>query len=766
MRDEAITVAKRASTTFLTCLGAAALALAVAVAPADAKKVKPDTKPAEETIADPANGEPMILVVSLGHQKVDVYRGTTLVTSSQVSTGMPGHATKAGVFSILEKQRFHHSNMYSGAPMPWMNRITWSGTALHAGVVPGYPASHGCIRLPFSFAPKLFQITTVGDNVIVTRERIAPKLIEHPNLFQPLPPPAPPAMVKQEQPPERQTNNETDPALQLTPALPVIFAKADASGVILDRMPAVEALAEESHQHAAMMDPVVTGSLGHSAAESDQPKNGDHASGSSPAVDTSAGAVEDTHSHAIDPGVGSTASAGEHATSEDAAASTKDQEHAVSDDDAPSGGAAPTSAASLDPTPVEMPAVAAPPAAPAIATPEVAVGTPPVAPAMATPPAEAEIVTPPAAVAVGTPPVAPAMATPPAEAEVVTPPAAVAVASPPAAPAMAAPPAEAEVVTPPVAVAVATPPAAPATVTAPAPVAAPVPVASPATPPAAATVEASAEPAPNAIPSVAETKIDGGTKAAATFAAEPRSTAPLRILVTRRTQRDRIVGVQHILADLGYLPAQDFDGTLGKASVVAIKAFQKANGMPETGAFTDAFVKKVYEVSGKGEPPVGQLWVRQDFGRVFEAPVTFRDPERPLGTHIFTAMKFAPGDTTTKWVALSLHGDDPMAVLDRLKIPNDVRQKISERLTPGSSLIIGDTAINTAGLPKGADFLVWANDAPAKITAASADSRAVDQPAKKKKYRSAKRSNNYNYSYSYPRSYQQRSYHGYPNWPW
>jgi peptidoglycan hydrolase-like protein with peptidoglycan-binding domain len=738
VRNEAITVAKRASSTFLTFLGVTALAVAVAVAPADAKKVKPDNKPAEETIADPANGEPMILVVSLGHQKVDVYRGTTLVTSSQVSTGMPGHATKAGVFSILEKQRFHHSNMYSGAPMPWMNRITWSGTALHAGVVPGYPASHGCIRLPFSFAPKLFQITTVGDNVIVTRERLAPKLIEHPNLFQPLPPPAPPAMVKQEQPPERQTNNETDPALQLTPALPVIFAKADASGVTLDRMPAVEA-AKESHQHAAMMDPVVTGSLGHSAGESDQPKNGDHASGSSPAVDTSAGAVEDTHSHAIDPSVGSAANAGEHATSEDAAASTKDQEHAVSDDDAPSDGAAPTSAASLDPTPVEMPAVAAPPAAPAIATPEVAVAAPPVAPAMATPPAEAEVVTPPAAVAV---------------------------ASPPAAPAMVAPPAKAEVVTPPVAVAVATPPASPATVTAPAPVAAPVPVASPATPPAAATVEASAEPASNAIPSVAETKIDGGTKAAATFAAEPRSTAPLRILVTRRTQRDRIVGVQHILADLGYLPAQDFDGTLGKASVVAIKAFQKANGMPETGAFTDAFVNKVYEVSGKGKPPVGQLWVRQDFGRVFEAPVTFRDPERPLGTHIFTAMKFAPGDTTTKWVALSLQGDDPMAVLDRLEIPNDVRQKISERLTPGSSLIIGDTAINTAGLPKGADFLVWVNGTPAKITAASADSSAVDQPAKKKKYRSAKRLNNYNYSYSYPRSYQQRSYHGYPNWPW
>ena len=102
-------------------------------------------------------GEPLFLVVSTGSQKVDVYRGTTLVTTSQVSTGMPAHPTFLGAFWILEKQRWHHSNIYSGAPMPWMNRITWSGTALHAGVVPGYPASHGCIRLPYSFAPKLFR---------------------------------------------------------------------------------------------------------------------------------------------------------------------------------------------------------------------------------------------------------------------------------------------------------------------------------------------------------------------------------------------------------------------------------------------------------------------------------------------------------------------------------------------------------------------------------------------------------------------------------
>ena len=700
-RDTATKVAKRATSTFFTWLSVGALAVAVAAVPADAKKRKPSDKPADDAIIDPNNGEPMILVVSLGHQKVDVYRGTTLVTSSQISTGMPGHATKAGVFSILEKQRFHHSNIYSGAPMPWMNRITWSGTALHAGVVPGYPASHGCIRLPFSFAPKLFQITTVGDNVVVTRERLAPKLIEHPNLFQPLPPPAAPAIVNQEQPPQRQTSNELEPAQATATALPLIFAKADIGGVTLDRTPSVEAVAPDQH---AATNTEETGSLGHGGAEPAPVDNADHATGALPAaVDTSSGAIEDTHTHAIDPTVGTGARAGDHASasaawsdsdvpaSEEPKTSIKDQEHAAGDDsDAPSG-SEPTEAASLDPTPVEASAVAGLPVAP-------------------TPAAAQTAVVP-----------VPARATP------------------------------------------VVPAAAPAAAVAPLPVTEPLPA--PAAAPLPAAVVASVQPAPDAVPSITSTKLDAGTKAAATQAAEPRSTAPLRILVTRRTERDRIVGVQSILADLGYLPPQNFDGTLGRASVVAIKAFQKANGMSETGTFTDALVKKVYEVSGKGEPAVGHLFVRQEFGRVFDAPVNFRDPEQPLGTHMFTAMNFAPGDTTTKWVTISLQGDDPAAALDRLEIPNDVRQKISERLTPGSSLIIGDTAINTVGLPKGADFLVWAKDTPAQITAASADGDVTDQP-KKKRNRSVRRYNNYNYSYSTPRSYQQRSYRGYPQWPW
>jgi peptidoglycan hydrolase-like protein with peptidoglycan-binding domain len=266
-------------------------------------------------------------------------------------------------------------------------------------------------------------------------------------------------------------------------------------------------------------------------------------------------------------------------------------------------------------------------------------------------------------------------------------------------------------------------------------------------------------------PSISATKLAAGTKAAAIQAAEPRSTAPLRILVTRRTQRDRIIGVQKILADMGYLPPLDFDGTLGKTSITAIKEFQRANGLPETGAFNDDLVKKVYEVAGKEEPPVGHLFVRQEFGRVFDAPVSFRDPEKPLGTHLFTAMKFEPGDTKTRWMAVTVQGDDPAAALDRLEIPSEIRQKISERLTPGSSLIIGDTAINSASLPKGADFLVWATNpskGATKVANTGSDGDvAQPRPKKRKKPRVVRRNPNYGFSAA-PRNFPRT----YPIWPW
>jgi hypothetical protein len=125
---------------------------------------------------------PLILAVSIGGQRVTVYDNGMPIASSQVSTGMSGHTTPMGVFSVIQKQRWHRSNLYSNAPMPYMQRITWSGVALHAGVVPGYPASHGCIRLPPGFAVRLWSMTKVGARVIVARGDLAPYEIDHPRL--------------------------------------------------------------------------------------------------------------------------------------------------------------------------------------------------------------------------------------------------------------------------------------------------------------------------------------------------------------------------------------------------------------------------------------------------------------------------------------------------------------------------------------------------------------------------------------------------------
>jgi len=382
--------------------------------------------------------EPLTLVVSLRDQKIDVYRGTGLITSSKVSSGKRGHDTRAGVFSILEKRRHHHSNLYSGAPMPWMQRLTWTGTALHGGVVPGYPASHGCIRLPFSFAPKLFQMTTVGANVVVAGERVAPTPIEHANLFQPVP------------------------------------------------------VSGEVAVAAAELDPIALGVLSTAAAaERSEPTGG--------RVETGADVVAD---------------------------------------------------------------------------------------------------------------------------------------------------------------------------------------------------------------------------------------APLRILVTRRTERDQVISTQYLLAALGYLKPQNFSGRLGQETLAAIRAFQKANGLPQTAVFSDELAKKVHHVAGKAEPPSGHLFVRQEFRPVLDVPIILREPKQSLGTHVFT-MGLAPGSAKAAWTAISLEGGDSLSVLNRIEIPDDVRQTISDKLTPGSSLIVADTSVNSAVLPDGDDFLVLAKATPA--TAALQPWKGANQETAKAK---------------------------------
>lgn len=137
-------------------------------------------------IAEAVKG-PLTLVVSLRRQRISVWGPDGKITEAPVSTGTRGHETPTGVFSVIGKEVMHYSNLYGDAPMPFMNRITWSGVALHAGALPGYPASHGCIRLPYGFARSLYGMTRMGTRVIVAHGDVAPQSIVHTNLFKPLP---------------------------------------------------------------------------------------------------------------------------------------------------------------------------------------------------------------------------------------------------------------------------------------------------------------------------------------------------------------------------------------------------------------------------------------------------------------------------------------------------------------------------------------------------------------------------------------------------
>jgi peptidoglycan hydrolase-like protein with peptidoglycan-binding domain len=479
-------------------MGAAALAFAAAE-PAMAQKKAKKAEAADE-LADIAADQPMTIVVSLDQQKVDIYRGQVLLASSAVSTGRRGYSTPAGVFSILEKRRHHRSNIYNNAPMPFMQRLTWSGIALHEGVVPGYPASHGCIRLTSGFAPKLFRMTDRGVNVLVSHDRAAPEPIQHANLFQ-LPKPAEAA---------QEDGNRGD-VLRSGAKSPVILAKAEG-----ETLPAEHAVAP-----------------GVSDGQAQIPGEG---AGQATLVPGNA----------------------EKETAETAPGATE----------------------------VELAA---------LETDETREAKPPLA-----------------------------------EEDGLT------------------------------------------------------------------QGEAGAE-----IPEMAEED------------AEERSTEPLRILVTKLSQREHIRNLQHELADLGFIESMNFDGHMGRITAGGIRDFQKAYGLPQTGAFSHELLRKVYKASGKGEPPAAHLYVRQAFDRVFDAPVGLRDADETLGTYSFTAQAFKPGAEKVEWQVVNVHqpaGSTPAKALERVEIPDDVRARIEEILTPGSVLILADVSINTPLLPKGGDYVVHAQD--------------------------------------------------------
>jgi hypothetical protein len=166
--------------TLLSGLGAAVVGSALAeprIATVD------ELKPGQFTwYPERAPAGAVAIVVSIPDQRVYVYRNGVRIGVSTCSTGKPGHETPTGIFTILQKDKHHRSSTYNNAPMPNMNRLTWSGIALHAGNLPGYPASHGCVRLPMEFSAKLFTVTQLGAPVIIADAATYPTTVLHPGL--------------------------------------------------------------------------------------------------------------------------------------------------------------------------------------------------------------------------------------------------------------------------------------------------------------------------------------------------------------------------------------------------------------------------------------------------------------------------------------------------------------------------------------------------------------------------------------------------------
>jgi len=177
----AVSMRRRGSTIVVAL--AAMVALAALPATAIARPQRP--APIKEAIAPREAGEPIMAIVSIKTQQVTFYDAEGWIVRAPVSTGIKERETPAGVFAVVEKDKDHHSTMYDDAWMPNMQRITWNGLALHGGPLPGYAASHGCVRMPYGFAEKLFNKTRIGMRVIVSPTDAEPVEFSHPSLFVP-----------------------------------------------------------------------------------------------------------------------------------------------------------------------------------------------------------------------------------------------------------------------------------------------------------------------------------------------------------------------------------------------------------------------------------------------------------------------------------------------------------------------------------------------------------------------------------------------------
>ncbi|HEY8440217.1 MAG TPA: L,D-transpeptidase family protein, partial [Xanthobacteraceae bacterium] len=169
----------------VTLAAAATLMVLTAAPPAGAAPRQAPTEKTTDVAAPRSAGEPIMAIVSIKSQKVTIYDADGWILRAPVSSGTKGRETPAGVFSVVQKDRDHRSTLYDDAWMPHMLRITWNGVALHGGPLPGYAASHGCVRMPFGFAEKLFDKVPIGTRVIISPSDAEPVEVSHPVLFGP-----------------------------------------------------------------------------------------------------------------------------------------------------------------------------------------------------------------------------------------------------------------------------------------------------------------------------------------------------------------------------------------------------------------------------------------------------------------------------------------------------------------------------------------------------------------------------------------------------
>ena len=197
---------------------------------------------------------PVIIAISIEKQHLKIYDANGFFAEAPVSTGMKGHATPMGVFSVIQKQKLHHSNIYSGAPMPYMQRITWSGIAIHAGVLPGYPASHGCIRMPMAFAMKMWNWTRMGARVVVAPGEMMPASFSHPLLVTQKVVPQPAAEPQADAPPAPKSDKASEADTPIKPAISPAklelrssVGHADGAKPFIGEPPAPTSLRERTH---------------------------------------------------------------------------------------------------------------------------------------------------------------------------------------------------------------------------------------------------------------------------------------------------------------------------------------------------------------------------------------------------------------------------------------------------------------------------------------------------------------------------------------